>query len=176
MSMKHRPRRAFAATVTLAFVGCFVLCDSQLTAGAQDGGSARSDRSEVAYSHWLGAACSISHIADMLCWMRLEARSASGELLGFVLFGQEEGSRFLAIETLRSADRMPLVLKIDGVAISPRPIACRAEDEFCSVVLSVDNDLLDRLMSGSALSVEFQGVTRLRFPLRDFAQSRHMLM
>lgn len=173
MAVKLRSRRAFAPAIVLAFVGYSFLA---ITAGAQDGGSKRSDPFEIEYSHWLPGGCSTSRTADVLCWMRLQARSVSGELLGSVLFGQEESSRFLVVEALRSMDRMSLMLTIDGVPISKRPIACRAGDQFCSVVLAVDNALLKRLMNGGALTVEVQGVTRLRFPLRDFAQSRHMLM
>lgn len=173
MAVKIRSRRAFAAAIGLALVGYFLFA---ITAGARAGASKPSDPFEIEYSHWLPGGCSTSRAADVLCWMGLQARSSSGELLGSVVFGQEDGSRFLVIETIRSMDRMSLALTIDKVPLSKRPIACRAHDRFCSVVLSVDNALLDRLMNGGALTVEVQGVTMLRFPLRDFAQSRRMLM
>jgi hypothetical protein len=170
MAVKLRFRRALAA---VTFVGYFFVC---ITVGARDGGSEPSDAFDIEYSHWLPGGCSTSHTADVLCWMALQARSGTGELVGSVVFGQEDSSRFLVIEALRSMDRMSLVLAIDGVSLSKRPIACRAGDQFCSVVLAVDNRLLNRLMNGGALTVEVQGVRMLRFPLQDFAQSRHMLM
>jgi hypothetical protein len=48
---------------------------------------------------------------------------------------------FLAIET-RSIAEASLIIKIDDVAISKRPNRCRAESNFCLVVLSVDDELL----------------------------------
>lgn len=161
--------------VALTFVGCPLVCGSNLTAHARDGGTGRSSPFEVTYSRWSPGGCSINQIADLVCWMGLEARSTSGELLGRVLFGQQERSRFLAIEAARSASGISLVLSIDGVAIS-KSVACRGDGKFCEVVVSVDKELLDRLIRGSALTVDVQGETRLHFPLRDFAQARRTLL
>ena len=69
-----------------------------------------------------------------------------------------------------------LIIKIDDVAISKRPNRCRAESNFCSVVLSVDDELLRRLMNGLALVAEVQGGIKLYFPLQDFARSRRAIL
>jgi hypothetical protein len=168
--------RVLVAMIALAGVAYLFECGLNIRADARDGGTTRIDAFDIEYSHWSAGGCSTSRIADVLCWMGLEARLASGELLGRVLFGQEETSRFLTIETLRSTDRMSLLFKIDGILILGRPVVCPAEGKFCEAVLSVDNKLLSRLMNGSALTIEVQGVTRLHFPLRDFAHARRTLL
>jgi hypothetical protein len=74
--------------------------------------------------------------------MNVEARSALGELVGLILFGEDERSRFLVTNAIRARAEMPLVVKIDNVPISAKRITCPSKSEFCSVVLSVDNGLL----------------------------------
>jgi len=145
------------------------------SANAQGGRlTERSETFEATYSRWSGG-CSTNKIADVSCAMRLEARSASGESLGFIVFGQGDRSRFLIIATRSVADA-PLVIKIDSVPISDGPVSCWTKNKFCSVVLSVDDTLLTRLFNGSALITEVQGEIKLRFPLSDFARSRRAIL
>ena len=167
-------RRIFAALTALGLAG-YLTWHSSLAASAQDGGPLRGEPFAATYTHWWGG-CSVNKIADISCTMREDARSTSGELLGFVVFGQEEQSRFLVIETLHSTTDAPLVVEIDHVPISGRPIRCHAKANFCSVFMAVDDKMFSRLLNGSVLSAEVRGGIQLRFPLQDFARSRRAIL
>src|SRR5262249_26170512 len=130
--------------MSLALTLCLPPYGPGFTASAQGGSPAeRGETFGATYSRWSGR-CSTNKIADVSCAMRLEAHSASGELLGFIVFGQGERSRFLAIGT-RSMANASAVIKIDSVPIAN--VTCRNRSEFCSAVLSVDDELLARLLN-----------------------------
>jgi invasion protein IalB len=158
----------------LGLVG-YLACQSGIAAGAQHGSPLRSETPAVTYTGWRGG-CSVNKIADVSCAMRLEARSASGELVGFVVFGHEEKSQFLAVGMNRSITPALLVVKIDSVPISGRPIRCHARANLCSAVMAVDNKLLSRLMNGLVLSAEVRGGIKLSFPLQNFASARRTIL
>jgi invasion protein IalB len=144
-------------------------------AAAQAGISVAPAAAEATYSPWRGE-CSTSRIADVTCAMRKDARSGAGGLLGFVVFGAVDRERFLTVAVARATPARPVVVAIDGVRIPDGTIACRGEEAFCSIVLRVDDGLLDRLMRGSALTIEREDAIELRFPLQDFARSRGAIL
>jgi invasion protein IalB len=129
----------------------------------------------MTYSGWDGG-CSVTEIADVSCVMRQEARSASGELLGFVIFGHAERSRFLTIATIGSDAQLPFSVGIDDVPLAKVPTNCHTEGRFCVVVLSVDEKLLSLLMRGLVLGAQRIDGIRLSFPLGDFALKRRALL
>jgi hypothetical protein len=171
---KPHLRRVFAVLAALGLAG-YLTCHSDLAASARDGSPLRGEPFAATYTHWWGG-CSVNKIADVSCTMRQDARSTSGELLGFVVFGQEEQSRFLAIEMVHSTTDALLVVEIDHVPISGRPIRCHAKAKFCSVFMAVDDNMFSRLLNGTVLSAEVRGVIQLRFPLQDFARSRRAIL
>jgi hypothetical protein len=164
-------RPVVAATTAIVVVACL----ARATDAQPDGLTLRGEPIETVYSHWSGG-CSVNKIAGASCAMRSEARSASGELVGFVVFGEEEQSRFLVIEAKRSITETPLFIKIDGLSIAGKPVKCRTDSDFCSVVFSVGDKLLRRLMEGLVLSADVEGGVRLHFPLQDFARARRDLL
>jgi invasion protein IalB len=150
-------------------------CLAATAASGQAGHEVVRPRAEVMYSGWFGQ-CSTSRIADVTCVMRREARSGSDTLLGFVAFGAVDGERFLTVGIGHATAPRTLFVTIDGARIPNGTIACRGVQEFCSIVLRVDDGLLDRLMNGSTLTVESGGKIEMAFPLHDFARSRRTIL
>lgn len=159
-----------AATAIIA-----VACPVRATDAKPGGLVTRNEPLEIVYSGWSGG-CSVNKIAGASCAMRSEARSASGELIGFVIFGEEEQSRLLVIAAKRSMTETSLFIKVDGLSIAGKPVKCRTDSDFCSVVFSVNDNLLRRLMKGLVLSADVEGGVRLHFPLQDFARARRNLL
>ncbi len=124
------------------------------------------------YSYWSGG-CSVSRIADVSCLTSSEARSAAGKRLGLIVFGEQEGSRFLFIdvELAKPASDRHFVADIDGRRLPGGNVVCRSDETFCSATLAVNSRLLKRLTAGRILAVADR-VNRnvvLRFPLDGFA-------
>jgi invasion protein IalB len=163
------------AVLSFLPLACLVVGLNAGAASAQVGNPGVQPGAQVTYSHWWGQ-CSTSRIADVMCVMRQDARSAADELLGYIVFGQEETERFLAVDVLHAIAGRPLSVGIDGARLSNGTIACRSRQEFCSIVIRVDDEMLDRLMNGSALTIEREDAIELRFPLQDFARSRRAIL
>jgi invasion protein IalB len=152
----------FAAAVVAAVVGCeAVFGQTSNNAGA------------VVVSGWSGG-CSVSRIADLTCMMRREVRSAAGERLGVVAFGEEQSSRFLfvGVELGKVANSKALVAEIDGKRLVKGDVACRGGDTFCSATIAVDGALLKKLLSAHLLTVVDRSSKKilLSVPLDGFAQ------
>lgn len=163
------------AVVSLAATIYFIAFGSGVKTQAQDAAAMRSQLLGVMYSNWHGG-CSVSEIADISCAMREEARLVSGELLGFVIFGHGERSRFLIIGMIHPRAKRPFVIKIDGQPIAKRPFKCDNESRFCSIVLLVSPKLLRIIMKGSLLTFEVQNGMRLHFPLREFSRASQTIL
>lgn len=146
----------------------FVLLAMPSRAGAED----------LIYSEWAGG-CWFGEIADISCLMRREARSVTGGRLGYVVFGRSEISRFLFIEVElpASTPELSLVTKIDGDPLAGGGMFCLGNERYCSVILLVDDDLLNRLAAGKILIVESQdrGDIEIHFPLLGFQKARARL-
>jgi hypothetical protein len=134
----------------------------------------------ITYSDWIGG-CTVGEHADFSCVMRREARSVTGERLGFIAFGQGEISRFLFVEIdlPASAGELPLVTRIDGDLIANGALRCQEtdSDSVCSTTVAVDDGLLRRLAGGGVLAiVTRQHEIKMRFPLKDFGHARKQFL
>lgn len=134
----------------------------------------------IRYSDWDGG-CSTKQLGGLSCAMYREARSGAGQRLGFIVFGEEDRSRFLYLEvdlTKKSRSDSSLIATIDGVTVSNGSLICWLGDAPCSTTLVADRNLLGRLAIGRVLAIEDQShhETILRFPLTDFEQARVKLL
>jgi invasion protein IalB len=173
--MKRPASGIFVAVLRFLPLACLVVGLKAGAASAQVGNPGVQPGAQVTYSQWWGQ-CSTSRIADVRCVMRQDARSVADELLGYIVFGEEDRGRFLAVDVVQAMAGRPLVVKIDGAPIPNGTIACRGRRGFCSIVIRVDDEWLARLMNGSELTIESEGAIEMRFPLREFAGSRRALL
>lgn len=133
---------------------------------------------DLIYSDWTGG-CTINQVADTSCIMRREARSPTGQQLGFIAFGQAEASRFLFVGFEQSGRAMQraFVIRIDSEPIPHAKVGCRREPGFCSTIIVVDEHLLERLAAGTLLIVESRNrrEIKMQIPLSGFQQARRQL-
>ena len=163
--MKQSP--AIVSLLAAAAVASLAQCGAAF-------GQTNNNAGALVISDWSGG-CSVSRIADLTCMMRREVRSAAGERLGIVAFGEEQSSRFLfvGLELGQAANSQVLAAEIDGKRLAKGEVACRGHDTFCTAAVAVDGALLKKLLSAHVLTVVDRSSKKilLSVPLDGFAQA-----